>query len=134
MRILCFNCRGLGSQHKRTYIKNIISKEAIQFACLQETKMENINSEICQNMWGKSNINWIHKNADNGAGGILTIWDNNAFKLEYHYIGNGFIIVQGIMLDKNQLIVVVNVYSACSLSEKRIMWEEILNFKEQNQN
>ena len=132
MRMLCFNCRGLGSQQKRTYIKNIIAKESIQFACLQETKMENIKFEVCQNMWGTLDVSWIHKNAENSAGGILTIWDDSAFKLEHHFLGNGFVYVQGIMLDKNQLVVVVNVYSTCSQSEKRIMWEDLLRIKEQS--
>lgn len=94
-------------------------QDAREAPCGQETKMENIKSEICQNMWGKSNVNWVHKKTNNGAGGILTIWDNSVFKLEDHYLGNGFIIVQGIMLNENQLIVVVNVYSAYSVSEKK---------------
>jgi len=46
--------------------------------------MENIKSKICQNTWEKSNVNWVHKNTNNGAEGILTIWDNSAFKLEDH--------------------------------------------------
>jgi len=47
MKMLSFNVRGLGGGVKWSFIKNIILKDNIQFVCLQETKNETCNKEMC---------------------------------------------------------------------------------------
>lgn len=58
MKILSYNIRGLGSKVKRRSITNLIQKENIDVACLQETKIEEMNQELCQQLWGNEEMGW----------------------------------------------------------------------------
>lgn len=48
MRIVSSNCRGLGGMEKDRYLRQIIAKEMIDMACIQETKLAHITSQKCQ--------------------------------------------------------------------------------------
>lgn len=43
MRILSYNIRGLGVGAKRRNIRELISKEKIEFACFQEIKTDRLS-------------------------------------------------------------------------------------------
>jgi len=47
MRIISFNTRGLGGVEKSRYLRDIIRKEEVDVACIQETKMTIITRENC---------------------------------------------------------------------------------------
>ncbi|ESW04207.1 hypothetical protein PHAVU_011G075700 [Phaseolus vulgaris] len=44
-------------------------------------------------------------------------------------MGKGFIVIFGQHLRSSRKCVIVNIYSACSLREKKILWEEITGIK-----
>ena len=44
-------------------------------------------------------------------------------------MGKGYIVIFGQHLKSNYMCVVVNIYAACSLSEKKILWDELTNIK-----
>jgi len=47
MRIISFNNKGLGGVEKSRYIRDIIRKEKVDVACIQEAKMTIITREKC---------------------------------------------------------------------------------------
>lgn len=51
MKIFSFNVRGLGKRAKRREIKEMMVKHKIDFCCIQETKLEAIDSRICKSLW-----------------------------------------------------------------------------------
>jgi len=125
MRILSFNSRGLGGPEKGRYLRDIIAKESIDMACIQETKMVNITNEKCISIWGDNNIEWVHYGAENGAGGILSVWSKSKFSMLKSKTGRGFILLDGIWGDKKQQVTMVNLYSSCAHNDKKEMWEEL---------
>jgi len=84
-------------------------------------------------LWGDNNIGWLHFEGDNGSGSILSMWHKEAFSYDSHIMGKGFIVVFGNYSKTNIRCVVVNVYAACNLSDKRILWEELSNIKASSQ-
>lgn len=48
MRIASYNIKGLGGRIKRRVVRNLIRTERIDFICIQETKLENIEELFCQ--------------------------------------------------------------------------------------
>jgi len=129
MKIITINIRGLGNATKWRYINELNRKEGAGMICIQETKMKNINKEKCFKLWDDNNVEWLHKEAMEGAGGILTVWHKNVFVCERNIVGKGFMVLIGRNKEKDIPIVVVNVYLACTLKDKCNMWEEIINIR-----
>jgi len=53
------------------------------------------------------------------------------FKIQKSVCKNGFIIVIGLWEKEETQVNVVNVYSSCVFSYKRVMWEEIIKCKKE---
>lgn len=52
MRIVSMNIRGLGDREKRTVVRDLISKERVDFICIQETKLEFMDDRMACLLWG----------------------------------------------------------------------------------
>ncbi|XP_058759359.1 uncharacterized protein LOC131632631 [Vicia villosa] len=62
------------------------------------------------------------------SGGLLTIWRKDVVEVLSSFKGEGFL---GIHVQwKNHLYYVVNIYSPCDLSRKKILWNDLLACKE----
>jgi hypothetical protein len=80
---------------KRRNIRELIAKEKIKMACIQETKCENWDSTRCRELWGFDSYEFVSQNAVNTAGGLLTIWEKGVFRLVNTIQGDGFLITIG---------------------------------------
>ena len=127
MLIVNFNIRGMGGSIKTSYLRRIIGCEGAEFVCIQETKSKMFSDAKCFSLWGNNNIGWLHYEGDNESGSILSMWHKEAFSYDSHVRGKGFIVVFGYYSKTNIRCVVVNVYVACNLSDKRLLWEELSN-------
>ena len=78
-------------------------------------------------------MGWVHNEGVNGAGSTLSMWHKEAFIYGSHIIGRGFIAVTGKHVKANILCVIVNVYTACSLSDKIELWEALSNLRSLHQ-
>ncbi|XP_068466212.1 uncharacterized protein [Phaseolus vulgaris] len=78
---------------------------------------------------GDNKAGWLHYEGDNGGGSLLSMWHTDAFIYDNHVMGKGFIAVTGKYVKANCRCVVVNVYAACSLREKKILWGELSRIK-----
>ncbi|XP_068461581.1 uncharacterized protein [Phaseolus vulgaris] len=134
MIVINLNIKGLGGGVKAKYLKHIIYKESAEFVCLQETKVMNFSDSKCFALWGDNNIGWVLNEGENGAGGILSMWNKEVFEYRSHVKGRGFIVVPGIYVKMNCLCVIVNVYAACSNSDKAVMWDALSTIKSYSQN
>jgi len=129
MLIVNMNIRGLGGSTKARYLSHIISSEGANFVCIQETKLSVLSDARCFSLWGNNNVGWVHYGSDNGSGSLLSMWHKEAFSYDTHVMGKGFIAVFGQYKKSNCMCVVVNVYAACSLSEKISLWGKLKNMK-----
>ncbi|KAG5022915.1 hypothetical protein JHK85_019257 [Glycine max] len=97
----------------------MVKEHHIDLLCLQETKKEIVNKNMCQALWGNSDFSWETCPSANSAGGILCVWNQSSFKVESRFVGAGFILLSGKWGQESQLVHVVNIYSPCNLQEKR---------------
>jgi hypothetical protein len=123
MIISSFNIRGLEGRVKSRLIKEMVSKEKVDFLALQETKLEVVTEAICFNLWGGEDCSWAFLPSVGNSGGIISIWRKSSSTLIFTFMGEGFV---GVCLEwgvHKELCYVVNVYSKCDLNGKRRLWE-----------
>ena len=80
MKLVSWNCRGLGSLNKVKAIKDLLKMELIDILLLQENKMEE------EALLGLNKANWKKQgghaiNAIGDSGGLATLWNKNDFTL-----------------------------------------------------
>lgn len=76
---------------------------------------------------GGGNCGWVVKCSDGRSGGLLTIWRENLFEVLFEFSGASF---RGICVKHDDSVVyIVDVYSPCHIEGKRLMWQELLSFK-----
>ncbi|XP_068471265.1 uncharacterized protein [Phaseolus vulgaris] len=134
MIIINLNIIGLGGGTKARYLSHLVSKEGADFLCLQETKTSSFSDARCFLLWRSCNIGWVHHEGTNGAGSMLTMWNKEAFEYGSHVVGVGFIAIVGYHLIAKRHCVVVNVYAACNLQDKILLWEALTILKQSYQN
>jgi len=103
------------------------------FVCIQETKAIQFSDARCYSLWGEKKVGRLHFEGDNGGGSILSMWHKDAFSYESHEMGKGFIVVYGKHIKTNRRCVVANIYAACSLREKKVLWGELTRIKSVSQ-
>jgi exonuclease III len=129
MIISSYNIRGLRGVVKRNAIKELIRKEKVDFLAIQETKMELISEAWCHNIWGSDDCQWVHFPAVGNNGGFLSIWSKSAASFIFSFSGDGFV---GVCLEwgvHKKRCFIVNIYSKCDISGKRLLWENLLLVK-----
>ncbi|GKV12008.1 hypothetical protein SLEP1_g23214 [Rubroshorea leprosula] len=112
---------GLGKKHKRE-IRKLVGKEQVEFLMLQETKMGNVDKGICREMWGTKNFEWVAKNAEGSARGLLCLWNCEIFVLDKSFQGPGLLGVYGFWGIERVPCCIINVYALCDSNGKRDLW------------
>lgn len=95
MKLMSYNIRGLGKKIKRSELKNLIKDHRIDVCCIQETKIEKIESWMCRAIWGNNNFDWAYKESADLSGGMLIIWNDLLFCKVSSWHMNGLLIVNG---------------------------------------
>src|ERR1044072_4193126 len=96
MKILSFNCRGVGSRVKWSAIRKMVGDEAVDMLLLQEIKVSQVDSKLCYSIWGDNHFEWKVLPAVNTSGGVLCIWRKQAFLLLNSFIVPGFLGLFGV--------------------------------------
>ncbi|KAL2599989.1 hypothetical protein AAZX31_10G100300 [Glycine max] len=132
MIILSYNSRGLGRGVKWAAIRRLISKHKVDLVCIQETKKENFNKNICNAIWGDSTAQWDYVPSVQAAGGLLCMWNNSSFEVERRVKGRSFLMFEGRCTNNNQRLMIVNVYAPCDFAGKIALWDDIRQLKVSN--
>ena len=74
LKILSWNVRGLNNFHERDFMKNMLKEWQGDVVCLQEIKLDSINSTIVKSLRGSPLVDWAVLDAIHTAGGILLAW------------------------------------------------------------
>ena len=81
MKLVSWNCRGLGDSQKTEVIKRIKLMEANSILLIQETKNTADDSLLTmKKLWDKGD--GIAISATGASEGLLTWWDNEKFSLQ----------------------------------------------------
>nr|GEZ28210.1 RNA-directed DNA polymerase, eukaryota [Tanacetum cinerariifolium] len=88
----------LGHKTKNKWIKELTSKNKINFMAIQETKTHYVNHMDVKFMWGNSNYNYVYNEAVGNSGSILCVWEATIFKKDYTtisllYTGHGYLVI-----------------------------------------
>ncbi|XP_071713341.1 uncharacterized protein [Rutidosis leptorrhynchoides] len=84
MKILCLNIRGFGSgkASKIGDFKKLLFREHPCIVALQETRLNIVNKEWVNLVWGSNDFEFIQKEKIGNSGGFLIIWDKIEFTVE----------------------------------------------------
>lgn len=73
MKILSFNIRGVGSRVKRKELQELVRKNKVDLVCIQESKLDMVDENVCRTIWGNPQCGWAAREAQGRAGGIITL-------------------------------------------------------------
>jgi hypothetical protein len=126
MIVCSFNVRGLGSRVKRNRIRDLVRDQRVEFLAIQETKMESIDEGLCRSLWGGNNCGCLFIPLVGSSGGILSLWNKDKFSFIFSFSGEGFLGVCLLIVAKQRVCYVVNVYAKCEIQARRRIWDNIL--------
>jgi len=124
--VTTFNVRGLGGRGKKSKIRDLVRCNKVDFLAMQETKLQEINPNLCFSLWGGEDCEWAFRPLEGNSGGILSIWRKSSANLLFSFQVEGYV---GVCLEwgvEKKRCIVVNVYSKCDLVANRRMWEELV--------
>jgi exonuclease III len=129
IKMISWNCRGLGSQHKLSLIHDLIKEENLQVLMLQETKRKDtdILHEICY-IWRSCKGTTV--SARGASGGVCTLWNPNFFALQSRQSTTHWIKTSLLHLQIGKTLTFINVYILTLYQEKMECWSSLQNIKD----
>lgn len=98
----------------------------VDFLAIQETKLKDISSKLCYNLWGSDDCQWFFHPSEGNSCGILSLWRKSCANEVSYFRGDGYV---GVCFEwgvHRHKCIVVNVYAKCDSMSKRRLWEAIL--------
>lgn len=123
MKVLSYNCRGLGADAKKAELRDLIKSEQCDVVFVQETKLSGLKENEAASLGGNKDWKGVFKGSEGRSGGLLIAWNSKAFIMRSSWDATGVLIVNGIWIDKNEEVCLVNVYGPCIDKEKLILWD-----------
>ena len=124
MKIISWNCRGMGSKIKEEATRNLIRTEAPDIFLIQETKMEEADFlQTSKRIWSKSKAKAV--SARGASGGLGTLWNDSKFSLISEISNTHWLLLKMQHLDTKEYFCLFNVYVSVNAGEKKACWESI---------
>ena len=121
MKVLSWNCKGLGSKIKEEAIKDLTSLYQPDIFLIQETKMEeDVFLHVTPKFWKKRGKAAISSRG--ASGGIGTLWDDKKFEAVDIKYNSYWILTLLRQKDTNTLVRIFNIYAPNSYAEKKVCW------------
>ncbi|GKC02093.1 RNA-directed DNA polymerase, eukaryota [Tanacetum coccineum] len=95
----------------------------VNILALQETKMENMSLLCVKSCWGNMTFDFVHSDSVGNSGGILCVWDPNAFRKNSVTLSDYFILVRGVWEQNGMDLLIVVVYAPHDAKEKIMLWD-----------
>ena len=116
MIIVSWNCRGMGSPVKENASRDILANENLDLLMIQETKVNNQESENLDKMFRKYEGEAIQ--ATGASGGICTIWRKERWELMGKKAGQHWILTDLRRINTEEKYRVINIYAPNHYKEK----------------
>lgn len=81
MKVVSWNVRGLGDIMRRVVIKDILRRNKVRIALIQESKITEMTDKNVREVWGIRSVQWVALDAVGSTGGILLICDTRYVKM-----------------------------------------------------
>ena len=117
MKVLSWNCRGLGSKSKEEAMTDLISLHHPDIFLIQETKMEeDVFLQTSTNFWKKRGKAAISSRAASDS--IGTLWDDTKYEVIDIKYNTSWILTQLRHKESNIQVRIYNIYAPNSYAEK----------------
>ena len=123
MKILSWNCRGLGSHWTISYLREIWHKHKTDFLFLSETKQDFDFVQRFQSHFGYDSLVTVDPN---GRSGGLALFYNNEFEVKILYSSNRMIDIEAVVKGKQVFLTFVYGEPVQELREQ--VWERLTRF------
>ena len=91
LAILCWNVRGLNCPDRQSVVHETIVASSCHLVCIQESKLQTIDSHVAAYLGGYRLKNFTHRPADGTRGGILLLWDDSVVTISSVQYGTYFL-------------------------------------------
>lgn len=123
---MSWNCRGLNSEVVKKMVRDSGSQEKASLICIQETKCTCWPASGMKLFGNNINESCIAQSSEGASGGLGTCWNLDLFQCMGSAQSKHWIWVQMKTTESNIWFNVINVYSPLTLTEKRVLWKELL--------
>nr|GEV27163.1 cytochrome P450 [Tanacetum cinerariifolium] len=113
------------SDHKRSWVKRLCTKNKVHFLGLQETMTSKVDEFRIKELWNNSPFCFASKNSNGKSGGIITIWDTSCFSSIGTFEGYFFFVINGTWQSLETSCLMVIVYAPQSQAKKTSLWSEL---------
>ena len=129
MKIVSWNCRGMGSKVKEEATIILIRREAPDILLIQETKMEdNEFLQISKKFWKGSSGQAV--SARGASGKLGSLWNPLKYRLVTELHNTHWLFLKLQPLDSREALSLFNVYVPTNIGEKRECWDSIRHLSE----
>ena len=109
MKIVSWNCRGMGSRIKEEAIKSLMRSESPDILLIQETKMEDkAFLHVVKKLWKKSEGQAV--SARGALGGLGTLWNPNKYSRIKEIVNTHWLFTKMQHVDSDETLCLFNVY------------------------
>ena len=126
MKVLSWNCRGLGSKHKEEVMKDMFRLSQPDIVLIHETKMEKeAFLQVSEKLWNKGGC--LTVSLRGAFGEIGTLWDVQKFELIESKQSLHWILTKLLHKDSNTQVSLFNIYSPALYAGKKDCWNLLSN-------
>ncbi|XVF70829.1 hypothetical protein PTKIN_Ptkin11bG0193400 [Pterospermum kingtungense] len=118
----------MGCREKRSALKKLWLRKKLDMIFVQETKVNDFSDWMSRWVWGNEAISVEAVGSDGAAGGLLCCWRKDFFSMQSKYTGQRFIMVIGVIKESNFRCGFANVYAPNEDEERKVLWNELLEF------
>ncbi|GKB92645.1 retrovirus-related pol polyprotein from transposon TNT 1-94 [Tanacetum coccineum] len=126
--------RGVGEDHKKSWIKRLCSEHKVNFLGVQETMTDKLNRYVVQSMWNNPPFEFTYKHSTGKSGGILAVWDTTFFTMIDTMEGEGYLDILGNWRNMDQPCLMVVVYAPQNYHDKKTLWNNLTRLLENHNN
>jgi ribonuclease HI/exonuclease III len=129
MKVVSWNCRGMGNKVKEEAVRSLIRIETPDILLIQETKMEGKDFlQVSKKFWKKGG--GLAVSARGASGGLGSLWNNSKYSLITQILNDHWLYLKLQLLDTKEVISLFNVYALVNAGEKKACWDSIRNLAE----
>eukprot|EP00268_Persea_americana_P015177 TRINITY_DN16895_c1_g4_i1.p1 TRINITY_DN16895_c1_g4~~TRINITY_DN16895_c1_g4_i1.p1 ORF type:complete len:121 (-),score=21.24 TRINITY_DN16895_c1_g4_i1:157-519(-) len=69
-------CSRIRGAARRQMVKELVRRQKVHIAMLQETKLKEVLHSIVRELWGRKHVKWVARDAIGTSGDLLVMWDS----------------------------------------------------------
>ncbi|XP_022032062.1 uncharacterized protein LOC110933133 [Helianthus annuus] len=133
MNCLSVNLRGVRNSRKSEWIRGLKTSYGVHFLAIQETKLQDSESFMFNQFWGRAAYKLAVVNSHGRSGGLACLWCSGVFRCDDVLYNRYFIVVSGTLIQSESRINFVNVYAPNDVACRRAVWLELLGVRNSRQ-